>query len=80
MKSVYLIAMGAVLFACSNPKTNEEMTTNSNTEVPKLSSDIMTPEVLWSFGRIGEPAVSPDQTKVLYAVTTYLSMVVIRVV
>ncbi len=71
MKSVYLIAMGAVLFACSNPKTNEEMTTNSNTEVPKLSSDIMTPEVLWSFGRIGEPAVSPDQTKVLYAVTTY---------
>ena len=31
------------------------MTKNSNSEVPKLISDIMTPEVLWSFGRIGEP-------------------------
>lgn len=47
------------------------MTKNSNSEVPKLTSDIMTPEVLWSFGRIGEPMVSPDGTTVLYAVTTY---------
>ena len=71
MKSVYLIAVGAVLFSCSKPKMKNEMTVNSTTEVAKLTSDIMTPEVLWSFGRIGDPAVSPDQTKVLYAVTNY---------
>jgi len=47
------------------------MTTKSMPEVQKLASDIMTPEVLWSFGRIGEPSVSPDKSTVLYAVTTY---------
>jgi dipeptidyl aminopeptidase/acylaminoacyl peptidase len=31
----------------------------------------MTPEVLWSFGRIGESTVSPDGLTVLYSVTTY---------
>lgn len=71
IKSVCLLAMGAVLFSCSNPKTTKEMTKNDGTETPKLSSDIMTPEVLWSFGRIGETVLSPDQKTVMYAVTTY---------
>ncbi|HCY42562.1 MAG TPA: peptidase S9 [Prolixibacteraceae bacterium] len=47
------------------------MTNNYQPEVPVLSSDVMTPEVLWSFGRVGEPVVSPDGTSVLYSVTTY---------
>lgn len=71
MKSFYLIAIGAILFSCSNPKTSKEMTENYQPEVPKLTSDIMTPEVLWSFGRIGEPVVSPDGTNVLYSVTNF---------
>ncbi|HNY07270.1 MAG TPA: S9 family peptidase [Bacteroidales bacterium] len=37
----------------------------------KLNSNIMTPEVLWSFGRIGESVVSPDKTTVLFGVTYY---------
>ena len=71
MKSVYFLALTAILFSCSHPKTTKEMTENNQPEAPKLASDIMTPEVLWSFGRIGEPSVSPDKTTVLYAVTTY---------
>jgi dipeptidyl aminopeptidase/acylaminoacyl peptidase len=63
--------MGAILFSCSNQKTNKEMTENYQPEVPKLTSDVMTPEVLWSFGRIAEPSVSPDKSTVLYAVTNY---------
>ncbi|HLN73148.1 MAG TPA: S9 family peptidase [Prolixibacteraceae bacterium] len=47
------------------------MTQSYTPEVPKLSSDIMTPEVLWSFGRIVEPTVSPDKSTVLYGVTYY---------
>jgi dipeptidyl aminopeptidase/acylaminoacyl peptidase len=70
-KSVYIIATLAVLFSCSNPKSAKAMTHESNTEVQKLTSDIMTPEVLWSFGRIGDPVVSPDKTTVLYSVTTF---------
>ncbi len=71
IKSVCSLALMAILFSFTNPKTTKEMTMNLNPEVPKLASDIMTPEVLWSFGRIGEPVVSPDGTKVLYAVTNY---------
>ncbi len=36
-----------------------------------LSSDKMSPEVLWSLGRIGETVLSPDKTKLLYSLTYY---------
>jgi len=36
-----------------------------------LSSDIMTPEVLWSFGRLSDVQVSPDGQKILYGVSYY---------
>lgn len=36
-----------------------------------LTSDIMTPEVLWSFGRLGDVQVSPDGTKLIYGVSYY---------
>jgi len=71
MKSFCLLAIGAILFSCSNQKTEKKMTENVLPEVPVLTSDVMTPEVLWSFGRIGDPALSPDKQSVLYAVTNY---------
>ena len=71
IKSLCLLALSVTLFSFTNPKTTKEMTMNSNPEVKKLASDVMTPEVLWSFGRIGDAAVSPDGTKVLYSVTNY---------
>ncbi len=37
----------------------------------KLTSDIMTPEVLWSFGRLGNVAVSPDNSTILFKTTYY---------
>ncbi|MGN0033328.1 MAG: S9 family peptidase [Candidatus Limimorpha sp.] len=40
-------------------------------ETIKLSSDIMTPEVLWTMGRIGEFDVSADGGKVVYTVSDY---------
>jgi len=36
-----------------------------------LNSDRMTPEVLWAFGRVSEPVVSPDGNMVLYGVSYY---------
>ncbi len=71
IKPISLIVIVAIMFSCTNQKTDKEMTKNFIPEVPKLASDIMTPEVLWSFGRLGEPVVSPDGTMVLYAVTNY---------
>ena len=36
-----------------------------------LTSDIMTPEVLWAMGRIGEYSLSPDHLQIVYNVTYY---------
>ena len=37
----------------------------------KLESDLLTPEVLWSFGRLGDVQVSPDEKTLLYGVSYY---------
>ncbi|MFA6127998.1 MAG: S9 family peptidase [Bacteroidales bacterium] len=37
----------------------------------RLSSDKMTPEVLWTFGRISNVQLSPDLTQVLFGITYY---------
>ena len=60
-----------VLGACTNP---EKMTEEKKTYVPEtpvLTSDVLTPEVLWSFGRVGNIELSPDGKTVLLAVTYY---------
>ncbi len=61
-----------VLFSCTQ-KESATLTSTKNylPETPQLSSDIMTPEVLWSFGRLGGAQVSPDGKTVLYGVTYY---------
>lgn len=38
---------------------------------PTITNRLMTPEVLWSFGRVGGVQISPDKTKVLYSVSYY---------
>jgi len=37
----------------------------------EVKSDLMTPEVLWSFGRLSEPEISPDKKSLVYGVTYY---------
>jgi len=71
MKKLVLVFLLAVfLFSCMQ---NENVTSTKNyvPETPQLSSDIMTPEILWSFGRLGGAQVSPNGENVLYMVTYY---------
>ncbi|MBN2773533.1 MAG: S9 family peptidase [Prolixibacteraceae bacterium] len=61
-----------IIFAISCSKKEEVKVTKSpKKESLILKSDIMTPEVLWSFGRIGESSVSPDGLNVVYTITYY---------
>jgi dipeptidyl aminopeptidase/acylaminoacyl peptidase len=62
----------AGLFACG-PATKQSADTAPVIGKPDLtlSGDRLTPEVLWAFGRVSEPEVSPDGKTVLYGVSYY---------
>ena len=69
---------GALLSSCGEAGQQQKSELQSITEVIgkstiKIDNGIMTPEVLYSFGRIGDVVLSPDKSKILYQVT-YVSI------
>jgi dipeptidyl aminopeptidase/acylaminoacyl peptidase len=71
-----LLVLSGILagsYSCSRNAGKEKKEESPIIEQQKLTlkSNIMTPEVLWSFGRVSEPEVSPDGKKILYGVTFY---------
>ena len=71
MKKIALaFILSGLFFACTEKKQVVEKQ-NYVPETPQLSSDIMTPEVLWTFGRLGGAEISPDGKTVLYTVMYY---------
>ena len=75
MKKSALLLLILALFAgwsCKRVKqANGEKSPLIIKNVIKVQGDLMTPEVLWAFGRISEPAVSPDKKLILYGVSWY---------
>lgn len=75
-KSIMAIALSAGMFACGSDQ-NKIKETNDTPLIGKstinITDGIMTPEALYSFGRVGDVQVSPDGRKVLYGVT-YVSV------
>ena len=66
---VVLMALMMFLVSCKNESApKEEIIGPSN---PVVTNGILTPEVLWSFGRLGEFVVSPDNKFIAYTVTWY---------
>lgn len=59
-----------LLFGC-NTGIDTDKNKNYLPDTPRLNSELMTPEVLWSFGRLGSPQVSPDEKSVIYTITYY---------
>ncbi len=74
MKKLIIVVLGiCLIISCKNSsvdKADSESGLIGKKEL-KLEHDIMTPEVLWSFGRVSEVEVSPDGTKILYGVSYY---------
>jgi len=61
--------MAIAVFAASCAGNNDSEIIGKQT--PEIKDGKMTPEVLWSFGRVGGLEVSPDAKKVLYSVSYY---------
>lgn len=68
MRKIFLTIVGLFLIIINLTQAQDKFATILNNTNQKLSSDIMTPEVLWSFGRITEMAVSPDEQSIVYGV------------
>lgn len=69
MKKILFIIILAGLYHCSPVEKNK--TQLIGPQEVNMQTDRLTPEVLWSFGRIGEIAVSPDGNTIAYTVTYY---------
>jgi dipeptidyl aminopeptidase/acylaminoacyl peptidase len=67
----WLSAMVLGLFSCAQDGDRQMDRDVIDRPVIQLMGDRMTPEVLWSFGRLSDPQVSPDGATVLYGVTYY---------
>lgn len=63
------LLLSVLLLSCQTITVEEEVLITKNQM--ELSSDIMSPEVLWSFGRLGDVQVSPSGEKILYGVSYY---------
>ena len=64
-----LFIMAATILASSY--SSSKKTDIIGKQQPNIENGILTPEVLWSFGRIGGVNLSPDKSKLLYTVTYY---------
>ncbi|HCT31326.1 MAG TPA: peptidase S9 [Bacteroidales bacterium] len=70
MKYQILIAALVIIAAsCSTPEKPKEMVIGPSS--PKIENGVLTPEVLWSFGRLGETAISPNGSLAAYTVSYY---------
>ena len=72
MKKLSLFFIILISFtACMKNEKPTPVKPNFVPLTPKLTSDRMTPEVLWSFGRVGGMQVSPDGKSVIYGITNF---------
>jgi len=76
MKNVSILLLSGIMtgfISCSQDgeKQLKDVDKIIEQQTITLKSNIMTPEVLWSFGRVSEVEVSPDKKKVLYGATFY---------
>jgi dipeptidyl aminopeptidase/acylaminoacyl peptidase len=67
---IFIILLSIFFLSCSK-ETKKDEPKNIKPDELKLTSDLMTPEVLWNFGRVSNVEVSPDNSTVLYAVKYY---------
>lgn len=75
-KIIFSIAILAIMSTSCKKNENQatvevddsELITKDNRPVPDFSKGILTEEILWYFGRVSAPSVSPDGKTLLYSV------------
>jgi len=70
---IYLLITLFAIQSCQNKseQIKKEFDFNIQLTEKEKNDGILTPELLWKFGRVSNPQVSPDGTNILYSVTYY---------
>jgi dipeptidyl aminopeptidase/acylaminoacyl peptidase len=74
MKKLFTFFAIAIAFGLASCEQTAEEQTKNLAEIAQtmtLESDVMTPEVLWTFGRMGAVDLSPDKQTLVYSVTYF---------
>jgi dipeptidyl aminopeptidase/acylaminoacyl peptidase len=76
MKKFGISVLGVVIllfFACTPDVKQETDSSDFSGTLTKeeIDNGILTPEILWKFGRVGEQKLSPDGENLIYTVTRY---------
>lgn len=78
MKALNLILISLIIFMVSCTGKKKDGTQIDNDFVPnveltqdEIDKGILTPEILWKFGRISDPQLSPDKKTIVYNITHY---------
>lgn len=75
-KTLALVMAAAVTASCSgngarNGEDTAPLTIDNRMTEAEIEAGILTPEVMWKMGRVGESILSPDGKSVLYSTTWY---------
>ncbi|MCD4725044.1 MAG: peptidase S9, partial [Bacteroidales bacterium] len=73
-KNLILLSLLVILFSSCDESCKHKSKDSSaiiGKQMPELSSDLQSPEVLWAYGRLSDVQVSPDGEKLLYGVSYY---------
>ncbi len=74
IKLTIFMAVAIVFSSCSQMDKNskyEPITPDIELTADEIAAGILTPEVLWKFGRLGGAQVSPDGESVVFTITRY---------
>ncbi len=66
-----VLVLTIFLQGCQMKQTQKQEENIIGKSSPDISGGRLTPEILWSLGRVGEVAISPDNLKVLFSVKYY---------
>ncbi len=75
MKHFFYILLLAVMAACTTapeqPRTEEKPDFSNRLTPEESAGGRLTAEIMWKFGRIADPQVSPDGKTILFSITRY---------
>ncbi len=74
-KLLFIMTLATILAGCNCEKSDEgkpkPLVIDNALTAEEKEAGILTPEVMWKMSRIGAQTLSPDGTKLLYAITQY---------